>query len=1844
MKKNNKTAGRLILILIIILLITTLISTHIHIDFSVNFEVDDEVAYIVPTKGGETITLPDDPPKVGYSFDGWFFDKDTWENQVTNNSFLQTILKENVSVYAKWVINSYTITVNKNMDSAGTVIGEGSKEYNSSVTLVAETNTGYIWVGWFDGEAKVSADKSYTFTMPAENKALEARWAAKAYNITYELNGGINNELNPATYTPEDTFALLPATKQGYSFLGWYIYLNNEDRTPISEIEAGWTGDITIYAEWGINNYLVTLNMNKDNAGTVSGGGEKEYNSSVTITATTNEEVYIWIGWFDGDTKVCNDESYTFDMPAEDKVYEARWTARAYNITYELYGGENNEGNPATYTVEDVLTLLAPTKEGHNFLGWYIRLGQEAALPIPEIGDITVFAEWAPKSYLVTLSKNVNAEDMLYDAGTVSGGGIKVYNSSVTITATTYGEEYTWIGWFDGDTKVCDNEVYTFNMPATDKAYEARWAATVYNIIYQLDGGENNEGNPLTYTVESEDILLLAPTKEGHDFLYWYLYYGSGGEIVTTEIILEHGWAWDITIFAKWKINSYLVTLSSNNDYAGGVVGGGEKVYNSSVTIYAYPEEGYTFIGWFDGEIKVCDDEAYTFNMPAENKVYEARWTATILIITYDLFGGINHIDNPQTCTVEESFVLQPPTREGYNFVRWYLDVGWGAGIPVTEGQELSFTRDIRIYAEWSPISYDITYNLNGGYNHINNPAKYTIEDAFILQDPEKEGYDFVGWYKDEDFEIEFLGIELGSMGDIAVYAEWTPTIYTITYELYGGENNEGNPDTYTVEGTDIILLPPSKEGYDFVYWYFYLGQGADYIIEIINLEEELWTSDLTIHAKWSPIAYNITYNLNGGYNHINNPAKYTIEDAFTLQDPQKEGYTFAGWYKDADFAVEFLGIEAGTMGDIVVYAEWTINKYTILFVTNGGSPVDSITQDYNSVVIKPADPTKEGYTFDDWYTDNITFSNVYTFSTMPLDGITLYANWIINKYTISFVTNGGSPVEGITQDYNSVVTKPEDPSMLGYTFDDWYTDNTTFNNVYTFSTMPLGGITLYANWQIDTYIVTASKNIDSAGTVTGDGSKEYNSSVMLTAETNIGYTWLGWFDGDNKVCDGKIYTFDMPAEDKTYEARWEAISGTVSFNANGGLGEMSVAELSTGDSLPSNEFIKMSFYFIGWSLSAVGEVVYADNDVITIENSGEEIVLYAIWTSYQRVNAAGEPTAEGEYILFGEYPQTIKADSVTVGSTPDARGYYLGSDGYYYAEVTVNQYPFGGDYNFSNGELVIDDIVHYFKVEPIKWRILEESGGTALILCENILANKKHHSLFSGVDEDGHYVNSYIISEIRAWLNDEFYNTAFNELQRQLVLVTYLDNSASSTGYDPNQYACDDIEDLIFLPSYADIINTNYGFNGNADREKLTSDYSRATGVSMDTGYYYGNGSWWLRSPNNSLAHIMSIIDKNGNISMTSVSGSFFGIAPALTIQLSGNKVIFDTNGGSIINPIVVPDGENLSPPPSPEKEGYTFDSWYLDDVTFEEEYDFDSIVTESFTLYANWAAIEYDITYNLNGGTNHTSNPSTYTIEDSITLQEPTQDGYNFVGWFSDASLGVVFTGITAGTTGNVTVYAKWQKAGPIAPEGHIYFGEYPQTQKASSVTIIASQDSRGYYLGDDDSYYALLNGKYYKVEPILWKILKDDNGELFIHSTIALQARRFDASSSSYGTSEVRDWLLGEFLNVAFTFEEQSYMKAYNSSDGIVNGDKVFLLSKAEVEDAALGFTDNTSRIRIITDYSKETGAAYSGNNCRWWLRTPTATGYANRVDTDGKVVTYNVDGLVNSIIPALKIKLS
>ena len=305
-------------------------------------------------------------------------------------------------------------------------------------------------------------------------------------------------------------------------------------------------------------------------------------------------------------------------------------------------------------------------------------------------------------------------------------------------------------------------------------------------------------------------------------------------------------------------------------------------------------------------------------------------------------------------------------------------------------------------------------------------------------------------------------------------------------------------------------------------------------------------------------------------------------------------------------------------------------------------------------------------------------------------------------------------------------------------------------------------------------------------------------------------------------------------------------------------------------------------YTFLGWYKDSSFE-----QEVTSLTLDLGDVTLYAKWgepvsqaqtKQYVRVDENNKMDEQGEYILFGCYPQTIKSSDVTVGDVADEDGYYLGSDGERYAKVVAD--PYGSGYTFSDGSKVTSGNTYYFKVEPIRWRILSESDGSAFILADGIIANHYYHHTNSSTTIDGEtvYANNYKHSDIRAWLNGEFLNSAFGEVAQSLIETTEVDNSVYSTGYSSNEYACENTFDKVFLLGCREVVTV----------QMMVSDYARSTGANMYTsGRYFGCGEWWLRSPYSFHGYLARRVHEGGIDGFYDVQYGDSGVVPAMNIKL---------------------------------------------------------------------------------------------------------------------------------------------------------------------------------------------------------------------------------------------------------------------------------------------------------------------------------------------------------------------
>ncbi len=331
--------------------------------------------------------------------------------------------------------------------------------------------------------------------------------------------------------------------------------------------------------------------------------------------------------------------------------------------------------------------------------------------------------------------------------------------------------------------------------------------------------------------------------------------------------------------------------------------------------------------------------------------------------------------------------------------------------------------------------------------------------------------------------------------------------------------------------------------------------------------------------------------------------------------------------------------------------------------------------------------------------------------------------------------------------------------------------------------------------------------------------------------------------------------------------------------------------------------------------------------------NSETTVTTYQFHSTvtYLAEGTDGSAGTEATYVYFGDWPQTIKAESVTVDETKSvtmgSMTYYLGSDSNYYAKCTENgYYAYLSSDTYSNGDTVAQvdaNSEKYFKVEPITWRVLNPSAsGDKILVAESILtANVQYYGSSDNrtLNEATVYANNYKYSNIRAylngtknqfvtdggtgtkfdvdWTNKGFLQTAFTTSAQALIATTTVDNSEDSTTDAGNnltkasKYACDNTEDKIFLLSEKEATASDYGFTawkqsgtGNS-RIRVATDYAKANYAFQNTTAGWG-GYWWLRSPYRDSDCACNVgSDGYAGIS-NSVLLNYFGVVPALCLS----------------------------------------------------------------------------------------------------------------------------------------------------------------------------------------------------------------------------------------------------------------------------------------------------------------------------------------------------------------------
>ena len=903
-------------------------------------------------------------------------------------------------------------------------------------------------------------------------------------------------------------------------------------------------------------------------------------------------------GWFtepkDG-TRTLTNEPYEF--VADTQVY-AHWT-ELYEIKFDARGGTLVPGDETAETDRNGKLSKLPTPtpptgpRGFYFDGWYTitEKGEEKVVANETVftKNTTVFAKWTP-IYKVIFHAN---------------GGVFKNNSETLEKLTNENRQvsipeekptfakHDFDGWFtseEGSERF--NAIYQFS---ADTTIYAHWTE-LYEIKFDARGGTLVPGDETAETDRNGKLSKLptpaSPTgPRGFYFDGWYFITEKGEEkVVANETVFTK----NTTVFAKWT-PIYKVIFHAN----GGVFKSNsetlEKLTNENRRV-SIPEEKPTFAkhefdGWFTSK-EGSDQFNAVYQFSADATIY-AHWTR-LYTVTFNPNGGSLAPDD-SVATTDRNGKLSglkklpvPDERTGYFFDGWYTKKTGGTRITL----DSKFTEDTIVYAHWIK-RYSITFDANGGMFGTGDAAQPKVVEltdekgkvSAPKENPTRENHYFGGWFTKptggEPFNDAYTFTE-----DTTIFAHWTRR-YTITFAPNGGTLNGPKTATTDQNGRLPNLPPdPTRDGYTFEGWYTVTEEGEEKVIE----NRTVFTQDTIVYARWikndnpnDSQTYTITFNPNGGNLSGKRTATTDTNGRLSqsqLPTPTRDGYTFEGWFTTAEGGTKITTSTVFTQ-NTTVFAHWKstaqteAGSYTVTFDPNGGSLTGSKTAvtGTNGKLAQLPTPTRDGYTFEGWFTaaedgTKITTDTVFTKDT------TVFAHWTLTPtgdYLISLSANpaeGGSVTGGGYYDKGKSVTVKATPAK-GYRFAYWIENGVVISTSATYTFTATMNRTLTAEFRKsgddDDSLISSAYRVNVSAASNGDTTVTRRSAragdkVIITAVPDDGYT-----TGSVSVTDRKgdsvfvrnngngTYTFTMPASQVTVDVTYAGTSAPAPSTAASG-------------------------------------------------------------------------------------------------------------------------------------------------------------------------------------------------------------------------------------------------------------------------------------------------------------------------------------------------------------------------------------------------------------------------------------------------------------------------------------------------------------------------------------------------------------------------------------------------------------------------------------------------------------------------------------------------------------------
>jgi uncharacterized repeat protein (TIGR02543 family) len=1160
-------------------------------------------------------------------------------------------------------VTTGSVTVNSDLPSPSSSISiasasiTGSASYNQTLTATAGTvsnsasyTTSYQWRR--AGSAITGATNS-TYTLTSAD-------IGNSISVVITVTDGSNSAFASSAGT-----AVVSKLAQTVTFTTLTTVDLGQSNTLEATLAPGVTGTVT-FKDASNNTLCTTSALNS------SGVASCVW---TPITAGT----YVVKAHYSGDTY------YSATTSATQSV-----SVRAV-ITYDLNNGVGTTPTQSIYS-GSALTLPAGTglsKSGYTFGGWSLtETGTALTSPYSPSASRTLFAVWTANQYTITY--NANGGTGTQTAGSYTTGATA---TSLPATSTFTRTGYSFGGWATSAGSTTQVASYSTSANAT---FYAIWTRGTYNVRFLANGGV---GTMETQT-SSATANLTANTFTYADRTFTGWNTSADGTGTSFSNSQSYPFLSNLTLYARW---GNVITFSSQGATSGSPSRTSEGWTSGSInlpTIGTMVKAGYTFSGWTAGSQTYAGGASYT---PTAGITFNPVWTANTYTITFNSNSATSgNVPANQSWTSGNtartlSGNIGSPVlaKSGYTFGGWATTASSTAAVTTYS----SFANKT-FYAIWTPVSYTITYALNGGTSPLPTQASKNIYNTFSLAGtPTKADFYFAGWSDGTTTygALATYTITATSPTAITLTAQWIP-IYTVSYVLNGSSSSVTGEGSYT-SGTVVTLSGvPTRTGYTFNNW-----------LDSSNVTHAAGSSftvlqNSVLQAQWTAVLYPVTYALNGASGTLPLQSSLAMNSPFVTSstEPIRAGYAFDGWSDGTTVTPAGATYVMGTSA-VTLTAQWSAIPYSVTYDLGGGqgtlpTQADGLIGSTFTLPASSANPTWIAHTFTGWSDGAAVYAagSTYTFGA---SNVTLTAQYSLNGYTqitysLGVSGAGALPASTSALEGNTItVASGAGVTRSNYAFAGW----SDGSNLYQPGDIYLVGpeaapVTFVPSWTSG-YNVTYSTGsgfgiapIDAVGRITG-ATFSVASAATLSRQ---GFTFTGWSDGTNVVQPGASYT--VGSANITLTAQWvqnslagiapSALTPLASFSIVNGVGPsgsfnfgsttisyvIPVNALSPGTTvsiyglsdtssisgvLPTGKAV-VSSTVISW-LSTDGTVPDASSPIaMTITNS--EIVpgtvVYAITGS--SIVILGTATSNGSITTsITSDPVIILANPVVVAPTP---------------------------------------------------------------------------------------------------------------------------------------------------------------------------------------------------------------------------------------------------------------------------------------------------------------------------------------------------------------------------------------------------------------------------------------------------------------------------------------------------------------------------------------------------------------------------------------------------------------